>query len=104
MHADGRAAEPWVLDKVEEIVERSDYADSVLGLPLGRIYGLAEEWRAGWRTAEQLTAEVQRRACTEQFAMEPTATDTPSSGAARTVSEKSANQPSPAATRPHHPA
>jgi hypothetical protein len=77
LHADGRAAESWVLDKVDEIVERCDYADSVLGLPLGQLHNLAEEWGAGWgRTEDQLKTEIQR-ACTEQLAMYSTATNTP---------------------------
>ncbi|MBF6220082.1 hypothetical protein IU479_18415 [Nocardia abscessus] len=39
-HADNRATERWVLDKVCEIVARSGYADSVSALPLGQIFDL----------------------------------------------------------------
>ena len=35
LHTDRQAAERWILDKVSEIITRSGYADSVLGLPLG---------------------------------------------------------------------
>jgi hypothetical protein len=68
MCADGHAAEQWVLGKVGEIAARSGYADSVLGLPLGQIFGLDDEWGAGWGRAEQeLRAEV-RNACAAQLA------------------------------------
>ncbi len=68
MCADGRASEQWILDKVSEIAARSDYADSVLGLPLGQIFGLADEWGAGWgRTEQELRAEI-RTACAAQLA------------------------------------
>jgi hypothetical protein len=68
MQADRRATERWVLDKVCEIVSRSDYADSVIALPLGRIFGLEDEWDAGWgRTADQLVHEIQN-ACRAQLA------------------------------------
>ncbi len=40
MHADNRATERWVLDKVCEIVARSGYADSVIAPPLGQIFDL----------------------------------------------------------------
>lgn len=68
MHADNRATERWVLDKVCEIVDRSGYADSVTALPLGQIFHLQDEWGAGWgRTEQQLTYEIQR-ACRAQLA------------------------------------
>jgi hypothetical protein len=64
----GHAAERWILDKVCEIAARSDYADSVLGLPLGQIFGLDDEWGAGWgRTEQELRAEI-RKACAAQLA------------------------------------
>lgn len=68
MCADGHAGERWVLDKVCEIAARSDYANSVLSLPLGQIFGLDDEWGAGWgRTEQELRAEV-RKACAAQLA------------------------------------
>ncbi|MEU2101776.1 hypothetical protein [Nocardia sp. NPDC019255] len=68
MHADNRATERWVLGKVYEIVARSGYADSVLALPLGRIFDLEDEWGAGWgRSEQQLAYEIQN-ACRTQLA------------------------------------
>src|SRR5215472_4063652 len=52
MHADGLAAERWVLDKVCEIVARSGHADRVISLPLGQIFVLDDEWGAGWGRTE----------------------------------------------------
>jgi hypothetical protein len=68
MCTNGHAAEQWVLGKVCEIAARSGYADSVLGLPLGQIFGLADEWGADWgRTEQELRAEI-RDACAAQLA------------------------------------
>ncbi|WP_280261779.1 hypothetical protein [Nocardia abscessus] len=75
MHADNRATERWVLDKVCEIVARSGYADSVIALPLGQIFDLEEEWGACWgRTEQQLAYEIQN-ACRAQLAMSHAAQD-----------------------------
>ncbi|MEV0063875.1 hypothetical protein [Nocardia sp. NPDC050718] len=68
MLAADRATEFWVLDKVYEIVHRSDYDASILNLPLGWIYELADEWEAGWgRPRDQLEREIQE-ACRAQLA------------------------------------
>ena len=68
MHASGQAAERWILDKVCEITARSGYADSVLSLPLGKIFGLEDEWGSGWgRTEQELKAEI-GKACAAQLA------------------------------------
>jgi hypothetical protein len=68
MHADGAASEKWIIDKVDEILARTEYANSVINLPLGQLYGLDDEWGQGWgRTTQQLKAEVQR-ACAAQLA------------------------------------
>jgi hypothetical protein len=79
MHAAGLAGERWIVDKVEEILARSDYTTNVISLPLGQLCGLSDEWGAGWgRTEQQLTIEVQH-ACAAQLAL---ATHTePSNGA-----------------------
>jgi hypothetical protein len=67
MHAARLATERWILDKVSEIIVRSGYADSVLGLPLGKLFGLDDEWGAGWgRTEQELKAQI-REACTAQL-------------------------------------
>lgn len=68
MHADRRATERWILDKVCEIVSRSGYANSVIALPLGGIFGLEDEWDAGWgRPEAELVHEIQD-ACRAQLA------------------------------------
>jgi hypothetical protein len=68
MHAENRAAERWVLDKVCEIVAESGYANGVIELPLGQIFDLSDEWGAGWgRTEHQLELEIQN-ACRTQLA------------------------------------
>lgn len=75
MQADGRATERWVLDKVYEIVARSDYSDSVIALPLGQVFGLEDEWAAGWgRPKDQLVREIQA-ACRAQLAAGEATTD-----------------------------
>jgi hypothetical protein len=68
MHAENRAAERWVLDKVCEIVAESGYANGVIALPLGKIFDMSDEWGAGWgRTERQLELEIQK-ACRTQLA------------------------------------
>jgi hypothetical protein len=77
MHADGRASERWVLDKVDEILSGCLYLHSVLSLPLGRLYRVSDEWADGWgRTEEQLKAEI-RKACAEQLATAVEGTEIP---------------------------
>jgi hypothetical protein len=69
MQADGLARERWVVDKVVEVVENNDYSSDVTDLPLGSLWGLADEWDAGWgRTQEELAARV-REGCSEQLAL-----------------------------------
>lgn len=75
IHADNRATERWILEKVCEIVARSNYADSVIALPLSHIFGLDDEWGTGWgRTEQQLALEI-RHACATQLAMSQAAND-----------------------------
>ncbi|WP_328389958.1 hypothetical protein [Nocardia sp. NBC_00416] len=75
LHADNRATEKWVLDKVCEIVVESDWDDSVIALPLGRIFGLEDEWGAGWGRPEQQLAREIQDACGAQLATGRTAND-----------------------------
>ena len=68
LHLTGQASARWVAQQVEQIVYRTDYDAEVQRLPLGRLYGLADEWEwdGGWgRTEEKLEAEVRER-CIEQ--------------------------------------
>jgi hypothetical protein len=78
MHAEGNAGERWITEKVDEFLDRTGYARSAIGLPLGQLYELADEWRAGWgRSDQQLAAEVQD-ACAAQLAMSLAAPPSPS--------------------------
>jgi hypothetical protein len=73
LYADGKASERWIVDKVSEVLARSSYANSVIALPLGRLYGLDDEWGAGWgRTDTELRA-VTRQACLDQLRLAATA-------------------------------
>ncbi|WP_345636762.1 barstar family protein [Rugosimonospora acidiphila] len=63
----GEAGERWVAHVVADVVTRADYSSEVIDLPLGRLYEVDDEWRAGWgRTVEELKAAV-RVACAEQL-------------------------------------
>jgi hypothetical protein len=64
---DGKAAERWIADKVSEIFVGSGYADSVIALPLGQIYGLDDEWGAGWGRSNAELRAVVRQACLDQL-------------------------------------
>lgn len=67
LHLTGLVGTRWVSQRVEEIYIRSDYADGVLGLPLGSTYGIDDEWAGGWdRSPEQLAVAI-RTACEEQL-------------------------------------
>lgn len=67
MHVSGLAGAQWIGQKVEEVLIRSGYPESIIAMPLGRLYYIADEWSAGWgRTDEQL-AEIVREACEEQL-------------------------------------
>lgn len=65
----GPASEYWVAQKVGEIVISNSSAPEITALPLGRLYGLTDEWGAGWgRNHGDLAAAV-IRACREQVAL-----------------------------------
>jgi hypothetical protein len=63
-----RRADPQqVLRRVEQIIVQTQYDDDVRKLPLGRLYGVGDEWEGGWgRTPAELEAEVEAR-CSEQL-------------------------------------
>ncbi|GAA1994366.1 hypothetical protein [Catenulispora subtropica] len=63
----GQAAERWVAQQVEDIVARIDYRSDVIDLPLGRLYGVEDEWEGGWgATVDELKMTVRAR-CAEQL-------------------------------------
>jgi hypothetical protein len=67
LHLCGLATPLWVVQRAEQVLYQSGYSDSVLALPLGQLYGIADEWGAGWgRTNDQLAAII-REACEEQL-------------------------------------
>jgi hypothetical protein len=63
-----RAREYWIAQVVADVIERSDWDDGVMNLPLGRIYGLDDEWKGKWGLSEPELADAVRRACEEQLA------------------------------------
>jgi hypothetical protein len=67
LQVEGRAGERWIVDKVTEIVARSGYSAGVLALPLGSLFGLDDEWSAGWGRSDRELAAVVREACREQL-------------------------------------
>ncbi|GIH19679.1 hypothetical protein [Rugosimonospora africana] len=61
------AGERWVAQVVEDVVTRAGYSSEVIDLPLGHLYGIDDEWGAGWgRTVGELKAAV-RAACARQL-------------------------------------
>jgi hypothetical protein len=48
LHVDGLAGPRWVLSQVGLIVARSGYSVNVTDLPLGALFGVDDEWGAGW--------------------------------------------------------
>ncbi|NAS25357.1 hypothetical protein GT755_27190 [Herbidospora sp. NEAU-GS84] len=64
----GDLSERRLVSMIEQVVIMTDYSEEVLAPPLGALYGLDEEWGAGWgRTEAELIATV-RAACAEQIA------------------------------------
>lgn len=64
----GRAGPRWVVDKVSEIVADNDYGDDVTDPPVGRLFGLVDEWGAGWGRSDGELEEAVLSACREQMA------------------------------------
>lgn len=67
MHVEGLAGPQWVGQKVEEVLIKSGYAQEVIDLPLGYLYGIADEWGAGWGRTDRELAVIVREACEEQL-------------------------------------
>jgi hypothetical protein len=67
LYADGLAGPQWVLNQVWLIVVRCGYSESVIDLPLGGLFGVDDEWGAGWGRSIEELAEVVREACKEQL-------------------------------------
>lgn len=71
VYLSGRASEEWILQKVYEIISRSGYLIEAMDLPLGELFGIHDEWDAGWgRTNEALTVAI-RKACEAQVQTDP---------------------------------
>ncbi|ONH22044.1 hypothetical protein [Pseudofrankia asymbiotica] len=73
LHAQGRATEQWVLDKIYEMVENDrmvgpDPGQSVTSLPLGRLYLLADERESPRLPADDHMRAIVQQACREQLA------------------------------------
>lgn len=64
----GEVSERWLVSTIEQLVMEEDDSGGMLAAPLGALYGLDDEWGAGWgRTEPQLIVAV-RAACVEQVA------------------------------------
>jgi hypothetical protein len=63
---EGRASPRWVVAKVGEIGAANDYDGLVIDLPVGRLFGMADEWGAGWGRTDAELDETVRAACREQ--------------------------------------
>jgi hypothetical protein len=67
LHVNGLAGLQWVLSQMSLIVVRSGYSAGVMDLPLGGLFGVDDEWGAGWgRSIDELAAIV-REACEGQL-------------------------------------
>ena len=69
---DGRAGERWIVDKVSEILTRSGYPNNIVALPLGQLYGLDDEWGAGWGRADAELRTITRQACLDRLRLAAT--------------------------------
>jgi hypothetical protein len=67
LYVAGQAGPEWVLNQVYLIVTRSAYEESVMDLPLGGLYGVDDEWGAGWGRSDEELTQVVREACEEQL-------------------------------------
>lgn len=67
MHVDGQAGAFWIAQKVDDVVTGARYAHEVFDLPLGRLYGISDEWGAGWGRTERELTDVVKRACEDQL-------------------------------------
>jgi len=64
----GNVDERSVAQQVEQIVTECEFDDAVLALPLGRLYGLEDEWLGGWGSSVRELRETVRVRCAEQVA------------------------------------
>ncbi|CUU56786.1 hypothetical protein Ga0074812_1095 [Parafrankia irregularis] len=63
----GRATERWVVDRVHETAGDHYFDESVMNLPLGSLFHLADEWDAGWGRPVQELRSIVRQACHRQL-------------------------------------
>jgi hypothetical protein len=67
VYLDGQAVALWIAQKVDEMLARSGYSESVMALPLGKLFCIADEWGAGWGRTKEQHAAVVHEACEEQL-------------------------------------
>jgi len=72
LHIDGKAGARWIVDKIDEILARTGYPNSIIDLPLGQLYGLDDEWGAGWGRTEVELRAITRQACLDQLRLSAT--------------------------------
>jgi hypothetical protein len=64
----GRTSEERILRHAYELISRSGYLIEVMDLPLGELFGIYDEWDAGWGRTKESLADAIRKACEEQVA------------------------------------
>jgi hypothetical protein len=69
-YADGEITDRWLVDKVAQVLARSGYANEVIELPLGQLYGLDDEWGSGWGRSDTELRAVISRACQDQLRLD----------------------------------
>lgn len=73
LHVAGRAGPEWVSCQAGLIIASSEYRESVMDLPLGGLFGVDDEWGAGWGRSIEELARVVREVCEEQLRSSPAA-------------------------------
>lgn len=92
----GAVSEEFIVALVERIVVATGYARFVYEQPLGALYGMDDEWGAGWgRRVEDLRLEV-RAACHQQVGVSPRAGSEASPPATESIPGCADGDPGPA--------
>jgi hypothetical protein len=64
---EGRLSEPAVAGLVDQVLVSGGFEVPIYDLPLGRIYGVDDEWSGGWGRAEEALRDEVQRACRAQL-------------------------------------
>ncbi|KAB2352222.1 hypothetical protein [Actinomadura rudentiformis] len=66
LHLADQVDAEWLIAQVEQFMVSSDWHDAYHEPPLGSLYGLHDEWEAGWGRPRNELAALVRQACMEQ--------------------------------------